>query len=40
MGVLDLVVHGRDMLSDLVTLVPILGVTLAAVAGFSQLFSP
>jgi hypothetical protein len=35
----DLVVHGPVMLTGPDTLVAVVGVTLASVAGFSQLFS-
>lgn len=37
---LDLVVHGCDMLTGTDALVTAIAVTLASVAGFSQLFSP
>ena len=37
---LDLVVHGPVMLGGETTLAAILGMSLAAVAGVSQLFSP
>lgn len=40
MGVLDLVAHGRDMLTSPEAHVAHLAVGLASVAGFSQLFSP
>lgn len=38
-GMFDLVVHGSVMLIGEGTLVAVVGVTLASVAGFSQLFS-
>ena len=40
LGVLYLVVHGAVVLMTEATWVAELGVVLAAVAGFSQLFSP
>jgi hypothetical protein len=39
-GVFDLVVHGRDMLTDIEGPVTAIALTLASVAGLSQLFSP
>jgi hypothetical protein len=40
LAVLDLVVHGCDMLTGASAPVTAIAVTLASAAGFSQLFSP
>ncbi|HEY0512968.1 MAG TPA: hypothetical protein VGH73_13750 [Thermoanaerobaculia bacterium] len=40
LGLLDLVVDGGYVLSDMEVITPALGLALAVTAGFSQLFSP